>query len=464
MRVRDLLTLGGFVAAGVAMLAVPHFALAVLGLVVVLALYARNALWTSAIAALVMVPMWDIFSSKPAESESIAVISQTIEAGDPLRQIAITLLLLVGLAFMVHRPPELRRVNLLVWLAVYMTIAIASLLWSQDSGLTSRRLVVAVAISVFSLGAGCVYYGRQPQGHVHLVRVICWISAAASSLILVLAILRREFHVTDTAWRLGSGGHENQLCQVAAVGFLAAVITRTRKEIWPSKAELVLAMLIPALVVLLTKSRTTWLGLIVAIVAAELCRRRANAKKLAVLLVMGSLFGILASGSSFQQVWNRGESEQTRETASGRTELWERVWPDVNKRLWLGYGFGAFWSPRTVSMEAKEWAATSAHNGYLDMVAELGLVGLAAILILVAVSSRNAWRLMNYPEYHEIGLCLLGFNIMVLVINTAESFLHDIENYPMIAFLTFSIFVSHRLSVIHLVGAPRVGLVGSKTP
>ena len=187
MRARDIFTIAGFLAAGVAMVAEPYLALAALGLVVAFALYTRKALWTSAIAVLVFVPMWAMFRSTPAESHSTAEISQ-IEAGDPLRQVAIILLLLIGLALLVHRPRELRRVNLLIWIAIYATMATASVLWSQDPELTLKRSVIAVAISVFSMGLACIYYGRQPQGHIHLVRAICWTSTAASSLILGLAI------------------------------------------------------------------------------------------------------------------------------------------------------------------------------------------------------------------------------------------------------------------------------------
>jgi exopolysaccharide production protein ExoQ len=133
-------------------------------------------------------------------------------------------------------------------------------------------------------------------------------------------------------------------------------------------------------------------------------------------------------------------------------DLWQRVWPDVRKHLWLGSGFGAFWSGRTVSAEANpgQWAATSAHNGYLDMLGDLGLVGLGIILVLFAVSSRNALRLMKYREYQEIGLTLLALNSAVLTISFGESLIERIEYFPMIVVLIISVFVSHRLSVLQI--------------
>jgi O-antigen ligase len=160
------------------------------------------------------------------------------------------------------------------------------------------------------------------------------------------------------------------------------------------------------------------------------------------------LLVLLANTGMFHALWQRGETDSDLGSGSGRTELWRRVWPEVAKNIWLGHGAGAFWSPHNISLLAEDWAATSAHNGYLDTVAELGLIGLAVNLTLIAISTRNAWRLLSFPDYREIGCFLLALNCVVLVTNVSESALHDLEYYPMIVFLVSSIFVSHRLSLL----------------
>jgi len=425
---------------------VPYFALAALGLAVVLALYVRKTLWQSAIAALVLAPMRATFSSSPAQTHSAAMISQAIEAGDPQRQVAIILLLLVGLALLVHRPREPRRVNLLIWLTLYVTIAVASLLWSQDRLLTLRSSIVALSVIVFSLGIGSVHYGRHPQGHIQLVKAVCWTSTAASILTLFLALYRGNMHVLDFAWRLGSAGHENQISEVAAVGLLAAVLTRHSRTTWPSRLQILLVMAVPALVVVLTKSRTTWLGLMAGILVIELYKRRSTGARLAIILIMGIALGIVTSLPSFQSLWTRGDPGQTQ-TLSGRTALWKAIWPDVSKRLWLGYGYHAFWTPSNVT-QIGGWVPTSAHSGYLEIVAQLGLIGLGVTMVLVVVSLRNAWRLAKHRDWQDIGLYLLALTSMALVIGATSSFIEEIENYPIIVLLTVMVFVSHRISVL----------------
>lgn len=68
---------------------------------------------------------------------------------------------------------------------------------------------------------------------------------------------------------------------------------------------------------------------------------------------------------------------------------------------WLGYGYAAFWNDDTrwvqYIWQTVDWRAPTAHNGYIEVVLEIGLVGLALyawiwgrIIILAVASSRRA--------------------------------------------------------------------------
>jgi O-antigen ligase len=307
---------------------------------------------------------------------------------------------------------------------------------------------------VFAAGIALAYCGRQERGHVYLVRAFCWTSAVASVLALGLAIYGGGLHPFDVGWRLGSEGHENQISQIAGVGFLAMALTKGKKDIWPSRAVLILTMVAPLVVVVLTKSRTTWFGLAAALLVAQIFGRGARSKKVAVVLSITVVLAGLFFASSFRNFLSRGESDVSLESASGRVDLWQRVEPEVTKRPLLGYGYGAFWSPDMIAaIEAEGWAATSGHNGYLDMVGELGIVGLAVLLGLLAASAKTAWQLMRHAEYYEVGLALLGLVVALVAMSAGESLLDDMDSYPMIMFLTLSVFVSHRLSLLHATNA-----------
>ena len=445
---RDLLAFLAFVAVGVVLLAVPFSTIVLLGLVIAAVLYVRKALLTTVILAIALVPMRTIFDAGPMES-STTVIVRNIEAGDLERRIAILALFALGLICIIRRLQELRRVNLLPWIGMFLGLAAASTLWSQSASLTMRRCTIAFGIVVFTVGAGSLYFGRKPEGHVRLIRTICWGSFAVSLLTLALAIVRGNFHVLDIAWRLGSNGHENQISWVAGVGFLAAWVTRARRDFWPSRVVSLAVTTIPGVVLLLTKSRTTLLAVVAGILVAELFHQRSRMKKFAVLLFLASALAMFVASPWVGDLLRRGATQEQFQTASGRTELWERLWPLVRQSPWLGHGYGGFWSPRMVTAVAEQWSPTSAHNGYLDMVLQLGLAGLLIIVIFLGVSSKNAWRLMRYPEYYETGLTLLVLNAMFLVLNAAESFAEAVDSYPMMEILICSFFVAYRLRILN---------------
>ena len=111
-------------------------------------------------------------------------------------------------------------------------------------------------------------------------------------------------------------------------------------------------------------------------------------------------------------------------TLTGRVELWAMLPSFIEDRLWLGYGFGAFWvetSPRVdMIWNAIGWQAPHAHNGWLDLLLELGIVGvaLAAIqVLLVLVKSIRAVVRGQDPDAQY--LLLMGF--VLLLMNLAES-------------------------------------------
>jgi exopolysaccharide production protein ExoQ len=68
-------------------------------------------------------------------------------------------------------------------------------------------------------------------------------------------------------------------------------------------------------------------------------------------------------------------------TFSGRVYLWADVFQDATSHLLLGCGFGGYWVPGTPAMD-RIWDLhvtlfNQAHLGYLDILNETGLVGIA---------------------------------------------------------------------------------------
>lgn len=101
-------------------------------------------------------------------------------------------------------------------------------------------------------------------------------------------------------------------------------------------------------------------------------------------------------------------------TLTGRFPLWASSVPLALQRPLLGYGFGSFWlgwaGPSAQVWEVT-WHATHAHNGYLDLWLEIGLVGLTLIMALLVTTLIRAVQ----GIYREVGNLIFGFAFIVAV-------------------------------------------------
>ena len=79
---------------------------------------------------------------------------------------------------------------------------------------------------------------------------------------------------------------------------------------------------------------------------------------------------------------------------TGRAGIWSAVVSAIGVHRWLGYGFDAFWRG-AVGPSLDVWRSSGvrtphSHNGYLDLLLGLGMIGLAVFLVAVALVLRRA--------------------------------------------------------------------------
>ena len=70
-------------------------------------------------------------------------------------------------------------------------------------------------------------------------------------------------------------------------------------------------------------------------------------------------------------------------TLTGRTEIWREVIPVILERPLLGHSIVSYWQLDIV--KNLQWWAATAHNGFLQILIDLGILGLA--LLVVQISS-----------------------------------------------------------------------------
>jgi O-antigen ligase len=106
-----------------------------------------------------------------------------------------------------------------------------------------------------------------------------------------------------------------------------------------------------------------------------------------------------------------------------RTELWSAVLLSISKRPWLGYGFDTFWEGMNGEsgsvLVRLGWMPGYAHNGFLDLMLYLGVVGLATFGVGYLVLWRRALGFLTRVK-GPIPIWLCTFLAFILLSNLTE--------------------------------------------
>jgi exopolysaccharide production protein ExoQ len=111
-------------------------------------------------------------------------------------------------------------------------------------------------------------------------------------------------------------------------------------------------------------------------------------------------------------------------TLTGRADLWAAVIDMINQHRWLGYGYSAFWlgmdGPSAYIWTLVGWQPPHAHNGFLDITLDLGLIGLTILLILLGSSFVHA-LMLALRRTARAQIFPLLFMSFILILSLVES-------------------------------------------
>lgn len=115
-------------------------------------------------------------------------------------------------------------------------------------------------------------------------------------------------------------------------------------------------------------------------------------------------------------------------TFSARSIIWEVIWEHTQAAPWLGTGYGAYWtgptpgSPSYVFMNLMQFYPTESHNGYLEILNDLGRVGLICLLAFLICFVRQGLKLMAFDRGQAVLYLALLFQQMVDNLSESEWF------------------------------------------
>lgn len=356
-------------------------------------------------------------------------------AGSTASRLLWLALLGVGLAAILWRAAfallVARRLNF--FLLGFVVLACASAAWSIDPPVTARRLIrVATIVAVSIAFVLTAWHARRFQNVVRPVLTLVLLGSLAFGLGWPeLAIHTDSTGVLAGAWH-GLANHKNALGDLACIGmifWLHAWLSREAHAL-PALAGLAVA----AACLLLSRSSTSLVATGFTLLFLTLLLRSPQALRrfmpwivalfvatllaytLVLLRILPGMYTLLSP---------IGALTGKDLTFTGRTEIWDIMFEHIRLHPWLGAGYGAYWTSTGQESPSFEFVVklgfdpASAHNGYLDVLNELGGLGLAVLFGYLAVFVAQALRLMH-PDRTQAALFLALF-LQQAITNLAES-------------------------------------------
>jgi exopolysaccharide production protein ExoQ len=365
-------------------------------------------------------------------------------------------LLALGLAVLIWRHSFaallVREVN--KFFIAFLALVLLSASWSIEPAITMTRFLVICTVCLVC--AACVMVGWYDRRFQEIVRTFFTVLMVGSLIFGIIAPDLAKEHGTGIslqgAWR-GLLGQKNGLGHAASITVFLWVHGWLTKEV--KFRRFVFGFGVAATCLILSRSSTSLFSALFSIILLLLLlrgptgRRRYMAFIVTVFAAMILLYSLavlnIVPGLDFllQPVINATGKDAT---FSGRTQIWAVIREHISHRPLLGTGYGAYWigpaprSPSSVFMTRySNFYPSEAHNGYLDMINDLGYAGLLCLLGFLLVFLRQSLALLKI-DYKQAALYLtLLFEELINNLSESDWLSSTAFAMPIVTLATFAL-------------------------
>lgn len=349
--------------------------------------------------------------------------------GSPIDAAVYALLIAAGIAILLRRQRAVARLLRKNWpLVIFVSYCAVSLIWSDYPGVAFKRWIKSLGDYIIIV---ILLTEREPT------QAIKQVLARVSFVLLPLSLLFIKYypqigrqyaeHWVGTQFFVGVADTKNMLGMGCMVfGFAAA--WRLLQAWTPPRHQMKQLIIhgtiagLAAWLLFLSDSKTSLsafvltIGVVSAHSLFRIARRRLAIHVMAagVLLTCVSVLFLGVGGSALETLGRNS-------TLTGRTDIWD-VLLQVPVNPLLGTGFESFWLGHRLAFL---WSfpivngITEAHNGYLELYLNLGILGIVLLIILLSTGYRNILKLLK--EDPDAGRLRLGLFIIAIVYNLTEA-------------------------------------------
>lgn len=321
-----------------------------------------------------------------------------------------------------------------LWILVGFVLA--SVIWSQmpfmvtlshDQG-PGTGVISFIRVTLFGVYFGACY-GLKEQ-----MRLLTWVFGAAVLLSIIVALLLPHYGVTGSmillaedarhvgAWR-GLYSHKNIFGIVMVLSAMIFYLVDVSHRGWIAWTGFILSVAL----ILLSTAKTSLILLLTFLALLPLYKALRWNYSLAIpffiaaILLGGSVTAwFLENAAVILGALGRDL------TFTGRTDIWAAVINKIWERPWIGYGYNVFWLG-VADGSIELWGPTTssflkpahAHNGFLDLTLDIGLLGL---LFFIFSYIKVCWQAIKYLRFNQSaeGIMPLAYLLFMVQFNLSE--------------------------------------------
>ena len=395
--------------------------------------------------ALLLVLLWSVYCLNGFRPPTQAIELSDADAGSALRQALFGgSALLSAVLLWMNRTlwPSIRTHWSWCLFAVWVLL---SVLYTEQTGTTLKRAVLLCCGLTTAVFAVSTLTKRPLVGTVWTIAGIC-AGVSVMSLVWMIAL---PAEITTNPGRPGLAGisnHPNTLAPACAIGCALFCVLQARTRLAIAAKGFGFVSCLVALI--LTGSVTS---LFLALVGMSI----------AILIVLGGYAGVISGVLLFSGVvaitimGPAAVSEMIFQSVdrdpsmSGRDQLWAIIWEQVQIHPLFGHGWGAFWTEGKGRELVQSWNPRQSHNAFLDIMLDIGFVGLVILLIPITQTIMNGIKLRDPSINKDTRRAIAGglgvVTSLLLVYGLQQSFLGKPDSFVFAVFLCIAIAISNEV-------------------
>jgi exopolysaccharide production protein ExoQ len=434
----------------------PHVALALFAIGVAGLFYLDREPGAKVTKALWLPTIWAFLAGTRAPSAWLgaagparmagAQYQRAIMQGNPLDAAAFGFLLLLAIAVLVRRRREAAAALRWMWpTVIYFGYCFLSIAWSNIPGVAGKRWIKSLGDLAMAL-----IVATEPDIAAALRRLASrlgiWILPASYMTIRYFPAIGRSLDPSGAQSNVGLSTSKNLLGAIAFLLTVAAFwqILSLAGQLGPGRRRRAAAqaaiMAFGAVILYSAHSATSvaatlFAGALLIAFSLPALRKPAAVHALVALILVAGLTAF-ALGAEKDVTHDLGR----KSNLTGRTHIWAAVLAQAAEHPILGVGFESFWTgvnlDRVLVRLPPGMIANESHDGYIEVYAELGLVGLALMAWLLLTAYRRAAA--SFARDWRTGRLLVAWIAALAIYNISEAGFRMLDSPWVFMLLSFA--------------------------